>query len=120
MKLHKRHAIPLVVVVAALAAGSYAIAGGGSGKFDESLSGYQEDPATISTTGNGTFKADLSKDGTEISYRLSYADLEGDVTQAHIHFGQAAPSGGISVFLCTNIGTRAPPGTQRVPRRRRR
>ena len=40
MKLHKRHAIPLVVMLAALAAGSYAIAGGGSGKFDESLSGY--------------------------------------------------------------------------------
>ena len=90
MKLHKRHAIPLVALVAALAAGSYAIAGGGSGKFDESLSGYQEDPPTISTTGNGTFKANLSRDGTEISYRLSYAGLEGDVTQAHIHFGGAA------------------------------
>ena len=114
MKLHKRHAIPLVVVLAALAAGSYAIAGGGSGKFDESLSGYQEDPATLSTTGNGTFSADLSKDGTEISYRLSYAGLEGNVTQAHIHFGGAAQSGGISVFFCTNLGN-GPPGTQPCP-----
>ena len=114
MKLHKRHAIPLVVVLAALAAGSYAIAGGGSGKFAESLSGYQEDPLTLSTTGNGTFNADLSKDGTEISYRLSYAGLEGTVAQAHIHFGGAAQSGGISVFLCTNLGN-GPPGTQLCP-----
>jgi hypothetical protein len=114
MKLHKRHAIPLLVVLAALAAGSYAIAGGGSGKFDEDLDGYQEDPASISTAGNGTFRAELSKDGSSISYRLRYAGLEGNVTQAHIHFGQAAASGGISAFLCTNLGN-GPAGTQLCP-----
>ena len=114
MKLHKRHAVALVVMLAALAVASYAIAGGGSGKFDESLSGYQEDPLTLSTTGNGTFEADLSQDGTEISYRLSYAGLEGNVLQAHIHFGEAAQSGGISVFLCTNLGN-GPAGTQPCP-----
>ncbi len=114
MRLHKRHAIPVVVLLAALAAGSYALAGGGSGKFAEDLSGYQEDPLTLSTTGNGTFEADVTKDGTEISYRLSYADLEGNVTQAHIHLGQAAQSGGISAFLCTNLGN-GPAGTQLCP-----
>jgi hypothetical protein len=114
-KLQKRHAVALVVMVgAALAVASYAIAGGGSGKFDESLSGYQEDPLTLSTTGNGTFTADLSQDGTEINYRLSYAGLEGNVLQAHIHFGGAAQSGGISVFLCTNLGN-GPAGTQLCP-----
>jgi CHRD domain len=102
------------MVAAALAIASYAIAGGGSGKFDESLSGYQEDPLTLSTTGNGTFEADLSQDGTEISYRLSYAGLEGNVLQAHIHFGGAAQSGGISVFLCTNLGN-GPAGTPACP-----
>jgi CHRD domain len=114
MRLHKRHAIPVVVLLAALAAGSYALAGGGSGKFDEDLSGYQEDPLTLSTTGHGTFEANLSKDGTEISYRLSYADLEGNITQSHIHLGQAAQSGGISAFLCTNLGN-GPAGTQLCP-----
>ena len=114
MKLHKRHAIVLVPVLAALAVVSYAIAGGGSGKFDEGLSGYQEDPQTLSTTGNGTFSADISNDGSEISYRLSYAGLEGDVLQAHIHFGGAAQSGGISAFLCTNLGN-GPAGTQTCP-----
>ena len=114
MKLHKRHAIPLVVVLAALAAGSYAIAGGGSKKFDESLSGYQEDPLTLSTTGTGTFRAEISNDGDEIDYRLRYSGLEGNVLQAHIHFGGAAQSGGISVFLCTNLGN-GPAGTQLCP-----
>jgi CHRD domain-containing protein len=114
MRLRKRHAIVLVPVLAALAVVSYAIAGGGSGKFDESLSGYQEDPLTFSTTGNGTFTAQLSHDGSEISYRLSYANLEGSVLQSHIHFGQAAASGGISVFLCTNLGN-GPAGTQACP-----
>ena len=69
---------------------------------------------TLSTTGNGTFDADISKDGTEITYRLSYAGLEGNVTQAHIHLGQAAQSGGISAFLCTNLGN-GPAGTQLCP-----
>jgi hypothetical protein len=36
------------------------------------------------------------------------------VLQAHIHFGQAAASGGISVFLCTNLGN-GPVGTQACP-----
>jgi hypothetical protein len=112
MKLHKRHAIVLVPVFAALAVVSYAIAGGGSGKFDEGLSGYQE-PPSISTVGNGTFDAEVSNDGTEINYRLSYADLEGSVLQAHIHVGQASVNGGISAFLCSNVG--GPAGVQACP-----
>ena len=77
---------------------------------------------SLSTTGNGAFEANLSKNGTEISYRLSYADLEGDVTQAHIHFGGAAQTAGISVWLCANNPpiTNAPPGTATVSRSRRR
>jgi CHRD domain len=113
MKLHKRHAVVLVPVLAALAVVSYAVAGGGSGKFDESLSGYQE-PPSLSTTGNGTFNADVSNDGTEISYRLSYAGLEGSVLQAHIHLGQTGVNGGISAFLCTNLGN-GPAGTPTCP-----
>jgi hypothetical protein len=113
MRLRKRHAIVLVPVLASLAVVSYAIAGGGSGKFDESLSGYQE-PPSLSTAGNGTFSADISQDGTEISYSLSYAGLEGNVLQAHIHLGQAGVNGGISAFLCTNLGN-GPAGTQLCP-----
>ncbi len=38
------------------------------------------------------------------------------MTQAHIHFGGRHQSGGISVFLCSNLTTPAPPpGTQPCP-----
>ena len=75
-----------------------AIAGGGSNKFDGSLSGYEETPSTLSTPAIGSFDARLSKDGTTLTYELSYSGLEGNVTQAHVHFGQRALSGGISYW----------------------
>lgn len=53
----------------------------------EFLSGYEETPLTLSTTGNGEFQARISNDETQIQYQLSYSDLEGTVTQAHIHLG---------------------------------
>jgi CHRD domain len=80
----------------------------------ETLTGYQEDPAVFSTTGNGQFQIHIDEAAQEISYELSYASLEGSVLQAHIHFGGQAQSGGISVFLCTNLGN-GPAGTQLCP-----
>ena len=50
----------------------------------------------------------------EISYELRYADLEGGVLQAHIHLGQRSVNGGISAFLCSNLGN-APAGTPACP-----
>ena len=78
------------------------------------LSGYQEDPFVLSTTGKGQFFARIDTRKQEITYRLSYSGLEGTVTQAHIHLGGARQSGGISVFLCTNLGN-GPAGTQACP-----
>jgi hypothetical protein len=82
----------------------------------ETLSGYEEAPATLSTTGNGEFHARISHDDTRIQYQLSYSDLEGTVTQAHIHLGAKgiANAGNISVFLCSNLGN-GPAGTQACP-----
>ena len=108
----------LVAVVAALAvAVTTAIAGGGK-EIREHLTGYQEDPLVLSTPGKGTFNAWIDKSGQEVSYRLSYADLEGDVQQAHIHLGGRHQSGGIAVFLCTNLGNspRSPRSRARRPR----
>ena len=77
------------------------------------LIGFQEVPA-VSTTANGEFHARISNDETRIDYELSYSDLEGAVQQAHIHLGQKGVNGGISVFLCTNLGN-GPAGTQPCP-----
>ena len=68
----------------------------------------------LSTTGRGQFRARINQAGQQISYKLSYTALEGAVLQAHIHFGAPAQSGGISVFLCSNLGN-GPAGTQVCP-----
>jgi CHRD domain len=103
------------VAVVAATAGTVAVAGGGNG-IREELSGYQEVPA-VSTAASGKFRAEIRSSQSEIEYKLSYADLEGDVTQAHIHFGQRAVNGGIVVWLCANNPpiTTAPAGTQACP-----
>ena len=79
----------------------------------EFLVGYEEVPS-VSTAGNGEFKARINRDGTEISYSLSYSELEGAVQQSHIHLGQKGANGGITVFLCSNLGN-GPAGTQACP-----
>jgi hypothetical protein len=107
-------AVAVGTAVAALATSSTATARGGQSVFREQLSGYEETPATLSTTGSGQFRLQISNRSDEISYRLSYTALEGDVLQAHIHLGAPATSGGISVFLCTNLGN-GPAGTQACP-----
>jgi CHRD domain len=92
-----------------------------STRFDASLSGYEELP-TLSTRGNGTFEASLNKDGSVLHYTLTYegpfdgnaTGTPSNVTQAHIHFGARAFSGGISAFLCTNLGN-GPAGTPACP-----
>ena len=67
-------------------------------KLHASLIGFHEVPAN-STVASGEFKATLIND-TTIQYELTYSDLEGVVTQAHIHFGQRFVAGGISLWLC--------------------
>ena len=74
------------------------------------LTGREEVPVVL-TTGNGTFSAVINKDETEITYQLSYSDLESDATQAHIHLGQKNVNGGIAVWLCSNLPSPpTPPG----------
>lgn len=87
--------------------------GGERGGLIATLRGVEEPPSN-SSTGHGRFRATVSDDRTSIDYRLSYADLEGDVQQAHIHLGQRAVNGGIAVFLCSNLGN-GPAGTQACP-----
>lgn len=79
----------------------------------ELLTGYEEVPS-VSTTGNGNFSARISNDETNIQWELSYSDLQGAVQQAHIHIGNVGVSGGITVFLCTNLGN-GPRGDTTLP-----
>src|ERR1043166_46528 len=108
-----RRLILSIAVVAWLSA-SVVVLGQGFKRISEILTGYEETPSAVSTTGNGTFKATISNDESRIDWELSYSDLEGAVQQAHIHFGQKSTMGPISVFLCTNLGN-GPAGTQPCP-----
>ena len=110
----RRRRLQLAAVVAVLGlmgVVTAAVAGGGGRHVREHLKGYAEVPS-ISTTGSGVFRAEVRN--TEITYHLSYRDLEGDVTQAHIHFGHEWDLGGISAYLCSNVGG-GPAGTQACP-----
>lgn len=82
-------------------------------RIREFLRGFEEVPV-VSTVADGEFRARISNDQTQITYELSYEDLESAVQQAHIHLGQKGVNGGITVFLCTNLGN-GPAGTQLCP-----
>ena len=62
----------------------------------------------VSTEARGTFTAKIDEHDDLITYELRYQDLEGTVTQGHIHFGQQHTVGGIVVWLCQTEGTPAP------------
>jgi hypothetical protein len=68
------------------------------------LSGYNETPLTLSSPATAQFRATISKDETSIMYELTYSGFPTDVLQSHIHLGRPAITGGIMVFLCTNLG----------------
>ena len=106
----------LAIGVASLSVAAYALAGGSGPGFNHlsaTMSSYQEVPA-VSSVATATFTADVANDGQSIDWQLAYSGLEGAVQQSHIHFGQRSVNGGISVFLCTNLGN-GPAGTQPCP-----
>jgi hypothetical protein len=103
----------VTAAVCALGVGGVAIAGGGGEPFEGTLTGSEEVPA-ISTAATGRFDAVVRVEQGKISWTLSYAELTGDVQQAHIHFAQRDVNGGISVFLCSNLGN-GPADTQPCP-----
>jgi len=98
-----------------LGAPALAVADGGT--FKARLQGFQEVPA-ISTEASGEFSAKLSEDETSFDYELSYENLEGTVSQGHIHLAQRSVNGAIIVWLCqtttnvdpTGLAPTCPPG----------
>jgi hypothetical protein len=107
----RRRIIMVTIVLAGAAGAAY---GQGTRNWSATLSGFDEYPSTLSTTGRGSFRARISADQTRVDWTLRYQDLEAAIRQAHIHFGDVHTQGGISVFLCTNLGN-GPAGTQGCP-----
>ena len=86
-------------------------------RIGTNLNGLEEAaPAAISTPATGQFDATINQAETAIDYVLTYSNLEANATQAHIHFGRRGTSGGISVWLCSNLASPpTPAGTQPCP-----
>lgn len=105
-----------LAVAAGLTAVSASIAAADSGRvaFGTNLTGYQETPMTINSPGSGEFAAKVNASGTAIDWVMTYRDLPTPVLQSHIHFGRPGLSGGIVLFLCTDLGN-GPAGTQACP-----
>ena len=59
---------------------------------------------TLARKGTGEFKAHIKRKQGKIRYVLTYSGLDSGVLQSHIHFGNAWENGGVSAFLCTNLG----------------
>jgi len=83
-------------------------------KFALKLVGFQETPLTLSSPASGEFEATISPNDDSITWELSYRDFPTAVQQAHIHLGQRATTGGVSIFLCSNLGN-GPAGTLACP-----
>jgi hypothetical protein len=83
--------------------------GHGKRSLGARLSGFLETPASISSSGKGRFTIRVNAAQSAAEYELSYQDLEGaQVLFAHIHLGQPGTSGGVMVFLCSNVGAPVP------------
>lgn len=92
-----RKPITLILVTLVLLAALPAAAGNSERNFTAHLQGRNEVPE-VDTRAQGQAIFHLSKDGTELRYRLIVANIE-DVTQAHIHLGPAGVNGPVVVFL---------------------
>jgi hypothetical protein len=82
-------------------------------RYATRLSSYNETPA-VSSVASGRFTATVDEASQSITFELRYEGLEGAVQQAHVHFGSPFLNGGISFFLCSNLGN-GPAGTLLCP-----
>jgi CHRD domain len=102
-------------VAGLLLSASAAVANGkGDEKMDVNLRGFEEVPVTVSG-GSGQLQLDINAAAGTIAYSLSYQNLEGTVTQAHIHIGQKNVAGGIALWLCQTTTAPAPAAAGSVP-----
>lgn len=105
----------IAAVLAAPGAGDLAQADNGRKRsLNADLDGYEEVP-TLSTSGSGELRVRLGRNESSLEYKLEYEDLEGRITQAHIHLGRPAVNGGIIVWLCGTSTNPGPEGTPTCP-----
>jgi CHRD domain len=84
-------------------------------RIQADLTGFQEVPV-VSTAASGRFRGEIANDEQSISYELTYSNLQGTVTQGHIHVAQLSVNGSIVLWLCQTAAKPSPtPGTPECP-----
>src|SRR6266850_515864 len=68
-------------------------------RFSTRLSTFNEVPPKANGA-NGTFRAQLSEDGTTLSWTFTWSGLSGPPSAAHIHFGLKGANYPVMTFFC--------------------
>jgi len=91
-----------------LAAGLFVLSGARAAStevFSAKLAGDNEVPPTASAaTGTFQMEIDNSTSTPTINFTMTYANMSGNPTFSHLHFGQFNVAGGIMIFLCGGGG----------------
>jgi hypothetical protein len=74
------------------------------------LTGYEETPSAVSTTGRGEFSAIIADDGQSISDWETFCRLQGKITQSHFLVGLLRIGGSVVIFLCQTDTNKDPTG----------
>jgi hypothetical protein len=96
----KRISASLIVGAMALGIATLAFGATKSTVWSAALSSGQEVPKQVvkNTKAHGLFKGTLS--GSTLKWKLTYANLTGPATAAHIHMGAKGKSGNVLIPLC--------------------
>ncbi len=98
-----------LVYLAVLVTSSFAAHGDGNAtRFKANLVSTEEVPALFEA-GTGSFTAEIVANDTQINFTLTYQNLTGNPSAAHVHFGQRSVAGGVSYFFCGGGGKPACP-----------
>jgi hypothetical protein len=91
--------VATLFVVAAAGLASMGVRADDGLQLSAHLSTFNEVPPK-GTGAHGTLEANLSGDGTTLSWTLTWTGLTGPPLFAHIHFAQTGVNGGVMTYLC--------------------
>ena len=106
--LWTKRALLLTLLMCSLMVFAVGFSSADRGKLTADLDGYQEVPS-LSSTGSGEFEARIDDDAQTIEYKLTFENLEGNITVSHIHFAQRGVSGPVMIDLCGGDKPACPP-----------
>jgi hypothetical protein len=94
--------VAALIAVGVLAAVAFGRPAASMPMYSAKLNTAQEVPAETGAPSNagGTFSATLS--GKTLKWKLTFHNLTGPATAAHIHMGAKGKAGGVIVALCAN------------------